>query len=255
MKLFSKIYKIFIFAFLYLPVFILVFFSFNNSKSRIVWSGFTFAWYIKLFSNKYILSAFLNTVEIATISSIVSTIFGTVSAFGIFSCKSKTKKLILNITNLPMLNPEIVTGISLMILFVYFRNTLGFLKFGMLTVTIAHITFCLPYVILSILQKLNQLDPNFYEAALDLGCTPSKAIFYTILPEILPNISSGILLCFTMSIDDFLISYFTNGNVQTLPILIYSMTQKLVSPEINALSSVMFLIIITLIFVNKKKKS
>lgn len=254
MKLIDRIYMILVFVFLYAPIFVLIAFSFNDSKSRSVWSGFTFKWYIRLFENKEILTAFWNTLIIAVIASLLATVLGTVAAVGIVKTRGTLKKIIMNITNLPMVNPEIVTGVSLMILFVFVYTQTGLLEPGMTTLIISHTTFCLPYVILSVIPRLRQLDNNLYEAAQDLGCNPINAFFKVILPELYPGIVTGAMMAFTMSIDDFVISYFTSGTTKTLPLTIYSMTRKMVSPEINALSTLLFgVIFILLIIINVRQ--
>ena len=249
MKILNKIYMALIFIFLYAPIFVLIAFSFNDSKSRVVWSGFTLKWYFKLFENQEILSAFYNTMIIAVISALIATVLGTAAAVGISQSKKWQKRLIMNVTNLPMINPEIVTGVSLMLLFVFIYNTFGIFKPGLITLICAHTTFCLPYVILSVMPKLRQMDPHIYEAARDLGCSPLKAFMKVVIPSIMPGIITGMIMSFTMSIDDFVISYFAGGMVQTLPIAVYSMTRKIVSPEINALSSVMFIVVFVLLIV------
>ncbi len=255
MKFLHKVYMCIIFIFLYAPIFVLIGFSFNNSKSRVVWSGFTFKWYFRLFENQDILSAFYNTLIIAAVSAILATLLGTFAAVGISKMKKWPKQLILNITNLPMINPEIVTGVSLMLLFVFLYKYCGILKPGILTLILAHTTFCLPYVILSVMPKLRQMDSNIYEAAMDLGCSPIKAFIKVVLPQITSGIITGMIMSFTMSIDDFVISYFVGGTVQTLPIAVYSMTRKIVSPEINALSSVLFIsVFLLLIVINFRKE-
>lgn len=254
-KILSKIYMSLIFLFLYLPIFILVIFSFNDSKSRVVWSGFTFKWYVKLFSNGEILRSLANTVIIAAVSAVLATIIGTIAGVSLNNLKKVPKKTLMVLTNFPMINPEIVTGVSLMLLFISAFKFLGIMNLGMVTLILSHTTFCVPYVILSILPKLNQLNPNMYEAALDLGCTPVKAFFKVILPEILPGIITGMVMAFTLSLDDFVISYFTSGTTMTLPIVIYSMTRKIVSPEINALSSILFVVVfLLLILINIRQK-
>lgn len=254
-KILSKIYMSLIFLFLYLPIFILVIFSFNDSKSRVVWSGFTFKWYVKLFSNGEILRSLANTVIIAAVSAVLATIIGTIAGVSLKNLKKVPKKTLMVLTNFPMINPEIVTGVSLMLLFISAFKFLGIMNLGMVTLILSHTTFCVPYVILSILPKLNQLNPNMYEAALDLGCTPVKAFFKVILPEILPGIITGMVMAFTLSLDDFVISYFTSGTTMTLPIVIYSMTRKIVSPEINALSSILFVVVfLLLILINIRQK-
>lgn len=249
MKILNKIYMAMIFVFLYAPIFVLIAFSFNNSKSRAIWSGFTLRWYFSLFENKDILSAFYNTILIASISALIATVLGTVAAVGILKSRKWQKKIIMNITNLPMINPEIVTGVSLMLLFVFMYHTFGIFKPGLLTLICAHTTFCLPYVILSVMPKFRQMDANIYEAAQDLGCSPIMAFFKVVVPQIMPGIITGLIMSFTMSIDDFVISYFAGGTVQTLPIAVYSMTRKIVSPEINALSSLLFIVVFALLIV------
>ena len=254
MKLFSKIYTFLIFLFLYAPIFVLIAFSFNDSKSRSVWAGFTFKWYNQLFKNQEILNALSNTLIIALVSTLLATILGTVAAVGINLSKKWTRKIVMNVTNIPMANPEIVTGVSLMLLFAFINRSFGVLKPGITTLILAHTTFCLPYVVLSVMPKLRQMDPNLYEAAQDLGCNPLKAFFKVVLPEIIPGIVTGMMMSFTMSVDDFVISYFTSGTTQTLPIAIYSMTRKMVSPEINALSTLLFgIILILLIAINLRQ--
>lgn len=247
MKSLAKIYSTVIFAFLYLPIFILVIFSFNESKSRVSWTGFTLKWYIKLFNDSEILKALFNTFFIAVISAIFATILGSLAAIGIKSMKKFPRKFLMTVTDLPIVNPEIVTGVSLMLLFVFSFTTLKLLKPGITTLILSHTTFCTPYVILSVLPKLNQLNPHLYEAAQDLGCPPVRAFFKVVLPDIMPGIITGMVMAFTLSLDDFVISYFTSGTTQTLPIAIYSMTRKMVSPEINALSTILFLVILVLL--------
>ena len=251
MKTISKIYTALIFLFLYAPIFVLIIFSFNDTEtsSRTVFSGFTLRWYERLFQDRYILEALLNTLIIAVVAALVSTILGTMAAVGINSMKRLPRKLMMNITNFPMVNPEIVTGVSMMLLFVAAAKAMGGRDLGMVSLIIAHVTFCLPYVILSVLPKLRQMNPNLYEAAQDLGCPPIRAFFKVVLPEIMPGIVTGMIMAFTLSIDDFVISYFTSGTTQTLPIYIYSMTRKRISPEINALSTVLFLCIMVLLIV------
>ena len=251
MKIVSKIYTALIFLFLYAPIFVLIVFSFNDTEtsSRTVFSGFTLRWYERLFQDRYILEALLNTLIIAVTAAVVSTVLGTLAAVGINSMKRVPKKIMMNITNFPMVNPEIVTGVSMMLLFVAAVKAFGGRDLGMASLIIAHVTFCLPYVILSVLPKLRQMNPNLYEAAQDLGCPPIRAFFKVVLPEIMPGIVTGMIMAFTLSIDDFVISYFTSGTTQTLPIYIYSMTRKRISPEINALSTVLFLCILVLLII------
>ncbi len=251
MKSIAKIYSVLIFLFLYAPIFILIVFSFNDSTtmSRSVWSGFSLKWYTKLFQDRMILEALRNTLVIALIAAVVSTVLGTAAAIGINGMNRWMKRAVMNVTNLPMVNPEIVTGVSLMLLFVFAAKGMGNISLGMLSLVLAHITFCLPYVILSVLPKLRQMDSHLYEAAQDLGCNPILAFFKVVLPEIAPGVITGMIMAFTLSIDDFVISYFTSGTTQTLPIFIYSMTRKRISPEINALSTLLFGIIIVLLLI------
>lgn len=247
LKSISKIYMGLIFFFLYSPLVVLIAFSFNESKSRNVWTGFSLKWYANLFADKEILRALFNTIIVAIIASVLATIIGTIACFGILKMKKWTKKFVMNINNLPIVNPEIVTGVSLMLLFVFAYNTFGIFRPGIVTLILSHTTFCLPYVVLSVLPKLRQINPYLYEAAQDLGCTPTRAFFKVILPDIMPGIVTGMIMAFTLSLDDFVISYFTSGTTQTLPIAIYSMTRKIVSPEINALSTMLFAVVLFLL--------
>lgn len=257
MKAFSKFYTFLIFLFLYAPIFVLIVFSFNDSAtmSRSVWSGFSMKWYTKMFQDRMLLEALRNTLVIALIASVVSTVLGTAAAIGINGMNRWMKRAIMNVTNFPMVNPEIVTGVSLMLLFVFAARGLGNASLGMISLVLAHITFCLPYVILSVMPKLRQMDSHLYEAAQDLGCNPFSAFFKVVLPEIMPGIVTGMIMAFTLSIDDFVISYFTSGTTQTLPIFIYSMTRKRISPEINALSTLLFGVIMALLLIVNFRRS
>lgn len=249
MKKLAKAYLGIVLMFLYVPIFVLIVFSFNTTKSRTVFSGFTLDWYIKLFHNEVIMTSLMNTILIAIAASIAATVLGTMAAIGIHNMKRLPRTIIMNITNFPVINPEIVTGVSLMLLFVFFAARMN-LEFGFWTLLIAHITFDVPYVILNVMPKLRQMNPFLYEAAQDLGCSPLKAFFKVVLPEIMPGIISGFLISFTYSLDDFIISYFTCGsNMQTLPITIYSMTRRKVSPEINALSTIIFLVVVIVLII------
>ena len=250
----KRFYLILIFIFLYTPIVTLMVFSFNDSKSMGKCNGFTLRWYTQLFQNARIMEALKYTLIIAVIASVVATIIGTFAAIGIHKMKGLPKKALLNINNLPVLNPDIVTGVSLMSLFIFVMPFLN-IQFGFMTMLIAHITFNIPYVILSVLPKLKQLPTNITEAALDLGATPGYAIRKIILPQIKPGIISGLLMAFTMSIDDFVISFFTTGpGVTNLSIEIYSMARKGINPSINALSTLMFLtVLILLLIVNRKE--
>ena len=249
MKKLSKIYMSLLLMFLYVPIFVLIVFSFNTTKSRTVFDGFTFDWYIRLFQNELILNSLWNTILISVSAAIISTILGTAAAIGINNMRKFPKAVVMNVNNFPIINPEIVTGVSLMLLFVFFSARMHF-NFGFGTLLIAHITFDVPYVILNVMPKFRQMNPNLYEAAQDLGCNPFKAFFKVVLPEIMPGIVSGFLMAFTFSLDDFIISYFTSGPTsQTLPITIYSMTRRKVSPEINALSTIIFLVVVIVLIV------
>ena len=247
MKLLKKAYWAVILAFLYMPIFVMIAFSFNQSKSRTVWTGFTLKWYVELFKNEAIIKAFITTLFVAVIAATVATILGTIAAVGIDAMKAWEKSLVINISYMPVVNPDIITGISLLLLFNVFRGWFDF-DFGIGTLLISHITFNVPYVILSVMPKLKQMDYRVYEAALDLGCNPSQAFFKVVVPEIMPGIISGFLMALTFSIDDFIISYFNSGHAQTLPVAIYAMARRRVSPEMYALSTIMFLVILTILF-------
>ncbi len=255
MGAFSKFYMILIFSFMYVPIAVMAVFSFNQSKSRTLFTGFTLDWYRNLFRNEMILSALGISLVIALVASVVATVLGTMASIGIHSMGRTARGLIMNVSYMPVINPEIITGVSMMLLFVVFKGWMGGKVFGMPTLLIAHITFCVPYVIFNVSPKLRQMDVRMWEAALDLGCTPVQAFFKVVLPEIMPAVLSSFLICLTYSIDDFIISYFTSGTVQTLPIAIYSMTRKKVSPEINALSTIIFVVILSIILIINAKDS
>ena len=240
----SKLYLYLVFIFLYAPIIILMIYSFNESKYR-VWTGFSLKWYIELFHNRQIMDALYNTIFVAVIASILSTIIGTAAAIGLDGLKKWQKSTVMNVTMLPVLNPDIVTGISLMLLFY-----IGKLPTGRFTLILAHMSFCIPYVILSVMPKLKQVNAGTYEAALDLGATPALATVKVTLPEIMPGVINGLLMAFTLSIDDFIVSYFTTGpGVENLSILIYNAAKKGVSPSINALSALMFAVILVLLII------
>jgi spermidine/putrescine transport system permease protein len=244
-KLLKRAYLFFIFAFLYAPIIVLAFYSFNNSRSRGTWSGFTLKWYQLMFQDRQILSSLYYSLAIGIGAALIATAIGTVAAFGIHNMKKIPKATIMNLTYLPVLNPDIVTGISFMLLFIAANLQLGFL-----TLLLSHITFNIPYVILSVLPKFKQLDKNLFEAALDLGATPLQAFRKIIFPEILPGVVTGFLLAFTLSLDDFVISFFNTGSgVSTLSITIYSMARRGINPKINALSTLMFICVLTLLVV------
>ena len=242
--LLMRTYVILVFCFMYLPIAVMIAFSFNESKSRSNFTGFTLGWYKSLFHNEMILSALGLSLVLALVSSIIATVLGTLATLGINSMSRKSQLIINNISYVPVVNPEIITGVSLMLLFVMAQNFgIGGESgiFGWPTLLIAHITFNIPYVIFNVGPKLRQLDPSLYNAALDLGCTPRQAFTKVI--------------CLTYSIDDFMISYFNSGTMQTLPIAIYSMTRKKVSPEINALSAVIFCVILAIILISNAADS
>jgi len=264
LRWFGKTYIGFLMAFFYLPIIVLIIFSFNESKSRAYFTGFTLDWYKKLFTNELILTSLLNTLIIALVSSVVATVIGTAAAIGMRSMNKWMRGVHLNFTYLPMINPEIVTGVSMMLLFVSFQRIFSWLaevtgglvnipfSFGFVTLILAHITFNIPYVILNVSPKLRQMDQNVYDAARDLGCNEWQALYRVVIPDIMPGISAGFLTSITMSLDDFVISYFVSGpNSQTLPITIYSMMRKKVSPEANALSAIIFVVVLAvLILIN-----
>lgn len=247
----KKIYLILIFIFLYAPIFTLIILSFNKSKTRAKWGGFTLKWYTELFKNDAIMNALFNTLMIALIASVVSTIIGTIACIAIEAMNSRQRSIVMGITNIPMLNAEIVTGISFMLLFISF----GF-KFGLGTILLAHITFCIPYVILSIMPRMKMLNPYAYEAALDLGASPIYGFIKITLPDIAPGIASGFLMAFTMSIDDFIITHFTKGaGVDTLSTKIYTEVKKGIKPEMYALSTLIFVtVLILLLLINRTPK-
>ena len=242
----SRSYIGVVLAFLYVPILVLIVYSFNSSRGR-VWQGFTVEWYSRLFQNDLIMTSLANTLIVAVASSLLATLLGTAAVVGIFAMKPKTRSLVMNITYVPVINPEIVIGVSLVLLFSMIHLDLGFA-----TLILAHVTFNVPYVILNVMPKLRQMDKFLYEAAMDLGCSPNQAFFKVVIPEIAPGIISGLLMSFTYSLDDFIISYFVSGPTsQTLPITIYSMMRRKVSPEVNALSTIIFLVVlVVLILVN-----
>lgn len=248
MKRFCKIFTILIFLFLYLPMIVLGAASFNKGTDIATWSGFTLSQYGELFRDHTLLPLLGNSFLVSVVAAILSTVLGTMAAVGIHSMKRRPKSLSMTLTNIPMTNPDIVTGVSLALLFA-FAGTL--LKknhiMGFSTLLIAHITFDMPYVILSVMPKLSQMDPDLQEAALDLGCTPVQAFFKVVIHEILPGIISGALMAFTMSLDDFVISYFVYGpGFVTLPVEIYNYTKKPLQPKIYALFTLLFLVILIL---------
>ncbi|MBQ0133812.1 MAG: ABC transporter permease [Clostridiales bacterium] len=253
MKTASKIYMTLAFVFLFAPIVIMLIFSFNEAKSLSVFSGFSLKWYRELFRDRETLKSVKNTLVLAASASGISTLMGTAAAVGMMKLRSRRmRKAVDTVTNIPMVNPDIITGISLMLMFVFVGRIFGSAtSLSFATMLIAHITFCLPYVILQVIPKLEQMDPSLSEAARDLGCTPLRAFFLVELPEILPGILTGAIMAFTLSLDDFVISYFTAGNgFQTLPIRIYGMTKKTVTPKMYALATLIFFAILFLLILS-----
>ena len=242
-KIFGGSYLGLILLFFYLPIIIMMVFSFNSTRSLTIWDGFSLQWYERLFSDDKMMQAVINTFLIATIATVISTIVGTLTAIGLSKSKKLLREVVLSINDLPMLNPDIVTAIGMMLFF----TSLGVTK-GYTTMLLAHIAFCIPYVVLSVLPKLRTLDPNVAEAAMDLGATPWQALTKVIVPQIIPAIVSGALISFTMSLDDFVISYFVTGNgVSNISILVYTMSKR-INPTINALSTIL-VVMITLVLI------
>lgn len=250
-KFAGRLYISIIFIFLYAPILTLIILSFNESKSRAKWGGFTLNWYLSLFENESIMSALSTTLIIAFLSSLIATVIGTAASVAMNNMKKLPRTIMMGITNIPMLNADIVTGISLMLLFIALHFTLGFSS-----VLMAHITFNIPYVILSVMPKLRQIDKSTYEAALDLGASGFYAFRKVILPDIFPGILSGFLLSFTMSLDDFVITHFTKGpGVDTLSTKIYTEVRKGIKPEMYALSTILFLSVLILLVVINRRSS
>ncbi len=250
MKTASKIYTAIIFIFLFAPIAILLVFSFNEAKSLSVFSGFSLKWYQELFRDSNTLASVKNTLILAAAAMAISTVMGTAASMGIYRLRSRWYRRVMDtVTDIPMTNPDIITGISLMLMFVFAGRLFGLRdSLSFWTMLIAHVTFCLPYVILQVLPKLQQMDPALPEAAQDLGCTPLRAFFKVTIPEISSGIVTGAIMAFTMSLDDFVISYFTSGTgFQTLPIRIYNMTKKTVTPKMYALATIIFFVILALL--------
>ena len=258
MKPASKVFTALIMIFLFAPIVILLVFSFNEAKSLSVFSGFSLYWYRELFRDSETLNAVKNTLVLAVSASAISTVMGTAAAVGIDKLRNRYLHAVMDtVTNIPMINPEIITGISLMLMFVFVGRLFGAAtSLSFWTLLIAHVTFCLPYVILQVLPKLQQMDKSLPEAAMDLGCTPLRAFLKVEIPEILPGIVTGMIMAFTLSLDDFVISYFTTGNgFQTLPIRIYNMTKKTVTPKMYALATIIFFVILALLLVSNLSDS
>ena len=254
----SRLFTLLVYIFLYAPIVLLIVFSFNATKSNRVWGGFSTQWYVELFHNTRLLGALRSTIILSVLAAVIATILGTAAAIGFYSMRRRSRSAFLAVNNIPLTNADIITGVSMMLLFVFaigvfnssfISEALGVRwRTGFGTLLIAHITFNAPYVILSVMPKLRQLDPNIYEAAQDLGAPGFLAFRKVILPEIMPGVLNGLIIAFTMSIDDFVISYFTKGSgVTTLAVEIYTMVKKPVTPEINALSTLMFLVVFALL--------
>lgn len=250
-KALKRFYVVLIFIFLYAPIGTLIVLSFNKSKTRAKWGGFTFKWYIELFQNRDIMEALYTTLAIAFLSSLIATVIGTAACIGMSGMHKRTKAVLMGVTNIPMLNADIVTGISLMLLFLSFG-----IRFGFGTILLSHITFNIPYVILSVMPRMRNLNPHTYEAALDLGASPVYAFFKVTFPDLLPGILSGFLMAFTMSLDDFIITHFTKGaGIDTLSTKIYTEVRKGIKPEMYALSTLIFVAVLLLLaLVNRPTK-
>lgn len=242
----GKLYIILMMGFFYLPIIYTIVFSFNDSRSLTSFAGFSLRWYQKMFSDSVMLDAIFYTFVIAILATLISTMIGTITAIGLTHSRKILRGVVLQINDLPIMNPEIVTGIGLLMFF----SVLG-IKKGFITMLLAHVMFCIPYVMLSVMPKLRSLDPNIADAALDLGATPWQALIKVIVPQAMPGIIAGALIAFTMSFDDFIISYFVTGNgVQNISILVYTMSKR-INPSINALSTIIILLItVVLILVN-----
>ena len=251
MRKVNRVITVLIFIFLYIPMIVLAVASFNKGMDIAVFKGFTFNQYKELFRDRHLLGLLLNSVIVAVLSSLLATLLGTAAAMGIHRMRGRLRSAVMTMTNIPMTNPEIVTGVSLALLFAFVGTTLRIHSvLGFWTLLIAHITFNLPYVILNVMPKLSQMDPDLTEAALDLGCTPVQAFFKVTIHEILPGILSGALMAFTMSLDDFVISYFVTGSgFVTLPVEIYSYTKKPIQPKVYAMFTLMFLAILLMMIV------
>ncbi len=252
MKALQRILFAVVLLFLYAPLLIMVFFSFNAGRSTSVFTGFSLKWYAELFNDSATITALKNTLILAVSSALIATVLGTLAAVGIFHMRSKfMKSATMTVTNIPMMNPDIVTGVSMMLLFIFAAKLLGLSSsLSFVTLLIAHVTFNLPYVILNVLPKLRQTDRHLSEAAEDLGCTPVQSFFKVVLPSISSGVVTGMMMAFTLSLDDFVISYFTSGpDFQTLPLRIFSMTKKTVKPDMYAMSSIIFFTVLVLLVI------
>ena len=270
----SRLFMTLVFLFLYAPILLLIIFSFNAGNSSVVWQGFSLRWYEALFQDRSIMQSVYTTLMVSILATVIATVIGTFASIGFYSMRRRTRSALMTVNNIPMTNADIVTGVSLCLLFVAvfgfwnefaanYRITLNLfgtiypeLSLGFGTMLIAHITFNVPYVILSVGPKLRQMDRNLVDAARDLGCTWMQAFFKVILPEIKPGIISGALIAFTMSVDDFVISYFTGGSsASTLAREIYSMARRRISPEINAVSTLLFVVVLALLAINNIREA
>ena len=260
----NRLFMALVFLFLYAPILLLVVFSFNDGNSNVVWQGFSLRWYQELFQDRRIMSAVYTTLLVSVLATVISTVVGTITSVGLYGMKKRWREPVLSVNNIPIMNADIVTGVALCIFFVAaiagwndfvtflegtFRRTLPRLEMGFLTLLLAHLSFDIPYVILNVLPKLRQMDGSLIDAAQDLGCTWPQAFWKVVVPEIKPGIVSGALIAFTMSIDDFVISYFTAGSASTLSIEIYSMVRRRVSPELNAVSTLLFVVVLILLVI------
>jgi spermidine/putrescine transport system permease protein len=250
----SKIYISLVMLFLYLPIFVLIIFSFNEGKTT-VWKGFSLKWYEQLFRDDNIINVLGNSLIIAVLASVFATILGTAAAIGINNFKGKKRLMIQSVSNIPIISPDIVMGVSLMLLFTFLGVLFNF-EMGFVTVLIAHICFCVPFVVLNVMPRIRKMDQSIYDAALDLGCNQWQAFYKVVIHELMPGIFSGLLMSFTYSLDDFIITYFTRGaKFQNLSIEIYSMTHRRISPKINALSALLFLaILIIMVLINIRER-
>ena len=269
----NRFFMALVFLFLYAPIFLLIVFSFNAGESSVVWKGFSLKWYGELFRDRLIMQSVYTTLLVSLLAPIISTIAGTFASIGFYSMRRRVREPLMTINSIPMMNADIVTGVSLCLFFVAFFNLWGDfagwinsiqglitlptrLNLGFGTLLLAHISFNIPYVILSVGPKLRQMDRNLVDAAQDLGCTWMQAFWKVILPEIKPGIVSGALIAFTMSVDDFVISYFTAGSAtSTLAMQIYSMTKKRISPKINAISTLLFITVLVLLVIVNIRES
>jgi len=247
-KFFKGLYMGILLFFLYAPILTMVVLSFNAGKSRGNFTGFSLRWYAELFQNQQIMGALKNTVLIAVLATVIATVIGTIATVGIFAMKRRSQDFVLNVTYLPIVNPDIVTGISLMILYLFLKLDMGFL-----TMLLSHLAFDIPYVIFAVLPRLQQMDHHMYEAALDLGASPIVALWRVILPEIAPGVITGAIMAFTMSIDDFVISYFTSSGVQNLSIYVFTSAKRGLEPTVYALSTLLFVVVLSLLLVINRR--